>query len=132
MADKLIIVISDMDDPKRGEISVLDSPQRAARMVEALLEAGFEQERIRIFSGGEMEMQVRHRPVVALTGADFSIGGEASTNGNALKATGPAGEQPDGRDREEVATESRAELEEAVVVPYVKDGVRFSSLFRPA
>lgn len=132
MADKVIVVISDMDDPKRGEISVLDSPQKAARIVEALLEAGFEQERIRIFCGGEMEMQVRQRPVVALTGPHLPIDGEARADGNAPGASEPARGQPEERDLEEVATDSKAELEEAAVIPYVKDGVRFSSLFRPA
>src|SRR3990172_12330557 len=68
MSDRAIVMIYDQDDQKRGEISVVDNAHKAARLVETLLEAGFEQERIRIFTGAEMEMQVTHRPVVALVG----------------------------------------------------------------
>lgn len=65
--EKIIVLVSDKDDSKHGEISVLDDPQHAERLVETLLEAGFEQERIRVFTGNSSEFQVSHRPVVALT-----------------------------------------------------------------
>ncbi len=65
--EKIIVLVSDRDDSKHGEISVLDDPRKAEQLVETLLEAGFEQERIRVFTGKSGEFQVSHRPVVALT-----------------------------------------------------------------
>ncbi len=65
--EKIIVLVSDGDDSKHGEISVLDDPRKAEQLVETLLEAGFEQERIRVFTGKSGEFQVSHRPVVALT-----------------------------------------------------------------
>lgn len=65
--EKIIVLVSDRDDSKHGEISVLDDPRKAEKLVETLLEAGFEQQRIRVFTGNSSEFQVSHRPVVALT-----------------------------------------------------------------
>ena len=65
--EKIIVLVSDRDDSKHGEISVLDDPRKAEQLVETLLEAGFEQQRIRVFAGKSGEFQVSHRPVVALT-----------------------------------------------------------------
>ncbi len=67
MDEKIIVLVSDRDDSKHGEISVLDDPRKAEQLVETLLEAGFEQRRIRVFTGKSGEFQVSHRPVVALT-----------------------------------------------------------------
>src|SRR2546425_6743732 len=61
-----MVIVSDLDNDKHAEINVIEGVQKAARLVEALLEAGFDQARIRVFVGGEVGMQVRHRPVVAL------------------------------------------------------------------
>jgi hypothetical protein len=78
--------------------------------VETLLEAGFQQEQIKLFSGDETEMRVSSRPVVALMD-------DAST---------PAA-------RESVEPDEAAEKSaDEEVRPFVKNGVRFSSLFRPA
>lgn len=125
MSDRTIVVIYDQSDDKRAEISVLDNAHKAARLVETLLEAGFEKERIRIFTGAEMEMQVTHRPVVAL------VGGEApeETHDKAIDAPAEHEAEP-----EEALPRAKAELQEAGVnvTPGVRDGVRFSSLFRPA
>jgi len=116
MPAKFIVVVSDRDDGKRAEITLLDDARKAEVLVETLLEAGFEQERIRLFSGDQAEMQVTYRPQVSLTedpqGATAtkeSLIGEAVEPLRAAGETGP---------------------EEAT--PFVKDGVRFSSLFRPA
>jgi len=52
VSEKIIVLVSDRGDSKHGEVSVLDDPQKAERLVETLLEAGFEPERIRVFSAG--------------------------------------------------------------------------------
>ena len=123
MSNSVIVVVADLDDPKHGEVSVLDSPQKASRMVETLLESGFAQERIRIFSGDEMGMQVAHRPIVALV----------SPNGVTTKATS---EEPSPEDQPVVtrsSTKAKAEVPaEVAATPFVRNGVRFSTQFRPA
>jgi hypothetical protein len=100
----------------------VESPQKAARLVETLLEAGFERERIRIFTGGEMSMQVTHRPVVALVDGGNTVTQEPSetmeVSPKASKAT----------------TEAEPALVKASAkdAPLARDGVRFSQAFRPA
>jgi len=125
MSNRVIVMVSDLDDAKHGEISVMEGPHKAARLVETLLEAGFDQARIRVFTGDEMEMQVTHRPVVALVNGDA----EASPD----ETPAPA-EQPTEAEAELVAAnpKAKAELEEVTATPFVKDGVRFSSQFRSA
>ena len=66
MDETIIVLVSDKDDSKHGEISILDDPQKAERFVETLLEAGFDKSRIRVFNGRSSEFQISHRPVVAL------------------------------------------------------------------
>ncbi len=66
MDETIIVLVSDKDDSKHGEISILDDPQKAERLVETLLEAGFDESRIRVFNGRSSEFEVNHRPVVAL------------------------------------------------------------------
>jgi hypothetical protein len=66
MDTKVILLVSDPEDPKHGEVELLDDLEKAARTVETLLEAGFEQERIRAFTGTETTIVVTHRPVVTL------------------------------------------------------------------
>ena len=132
MFGKVIVLISDLDDAKHGEISIVENAQKAARLVETLLEAGFEQERIRIFAGAEMEMQVTHRPVVALMGVDIDEDEHGSGRHEPRREREDAPTDKTG-EPVEVAPQVKAELvEEAAAVPFVKDGVRFSSLFRPA
>lgn len=133
MSSRMIVMVSDMDDAKHGEINVLDNPQKAARLVESLLESGFDQERIRIFNGDEMGMQVTHRPVVALVGA-----GVPSNGKHAATEAVSNSEDTEAEELEETAPRSKAQFQEVAVsveekpTPYVKDGVKFSSLFRPA
>ena len=71
MSEQVMVIVADLDDPKHGEINVVESVHKGARLVETLLEAGFDQARIRVFSGAEMDMRVRHRPVVALVGGEI-------------------------------------------------------------
>ena len=66
MTTKFIVLVADRDDPKHGEIVVVDTTAEAERLVETLLEAGFERERVRVFTGSEMEAQVSQRPKVEL------------------------------------------------------------------
>jgi len=122
MSSRTLVVVYEQNDEKRGEITIVENAQKAARLVETLLEAGFERERIRIFTGGEMSMQVTLRPVVALVD-----GGSPAT-------------QASSETTEEAPKASKAEVEaEALLVktaandaPLTRDGVRFSQAFRPA
>ena len=126
MSSKTIVMIYDQDDGKHGEISVMESPQKAARLVETLLEAGFERERIRVFTGDEMGMQVTHRPVVALVGGAQSPESETTEEIPAEPEAEP--------ELEEALQEVKSELQEVAVAaaPFTKNGIRFSSAFRPA
>lgn len=119
MSTKMIVLVSDREDPKHGEVTVLDDARRAERLVETLLEAGFERERIRVFTGAEMDVQISQRPVVALVGEET----EASLAPEGL----PSEEE---REPEEAPDGTAKEEEQAEVTAYVQNGVRFSSLFR--
>ena len=128
MSNKTIVMVSDLDDAGHGAIHVLSNSREGARLVETLLEAGFEQDRIRVFAGEEMEMQITHRPVVALV-----------TNGVGTEPDHPQAEDAiadEAEEGEELQPERRPEPEPALTVfqpqPYIRNGVRFSTLFRPA
>ncbi len=120
MATRVIVLVSDRDDPKHGEVTILNDARKAERLVETLLEAGFEQERIRIFTGAEMDMRVRQRPVVALVTGDEAT--EAA----------PHAEDDDGKHPAAPATKAESRKEEVEAAPYERNGVRFSTTFRPA
>lgn len=124
MVRSMIVMVVDPEDPKHGEITVVDDAAAAAHMAEALLEGGVDQERVRIFSASEVKMSVAHRPVVTLFGSDGSGGGreenpEGDQNVGCSGASSPEGE---------ASGEPPAEGEEPE--PFVQNGVRFSSLFR--
>ncbi len=110
MSTKVIVMESDRDNAKRGEITVADNPRTAAHLVETLLEAGFQQGQIKLYSGDETEMSISTRPIVALV--------DGSSTPTAMESV-----EPD-------ETAEKSADEEAT--PFVKNGVRFSSLFRPA
>ncbi len=110
MSTKVIVMVSDRDNAKRGEITVADDPRTAAHLVETLLEAGFQQGQIKLYSGDEAEMRISSRPIVALV--------DGCPTPTARESV------------ESYETERESADEEAT--PFVKDGVRFSSLFRPA
>ena len=116
MADKVIVVVSDEQDAKRGEVTVVDNPRTAAHLVETLLEAGYQRERIRLFNGDQTAIEVTQRPVVAMVDDESTHIGAGSP---------PADEAPRALGAE---TASPAGEEEAT--PFMKNGVRFSSLFR--
>ena len=110
MSTKVIVMVSDRDNAKRGEITVADNPRTAAHLVETLLEAGFQRGQIKLYSGDETEMRISSRPIVALV--------DGSSMPTARESIEP----------DETAEESTDEEP----TPFVKNGVRFSSLFRPA
>lgn len=135
MSNKLIVMVSDLDDASHGEINILDGAEQAAEFIETLLDSGFEQERIRIFGGDEMGMTVRHRPVVQLT----VPGGAATTEARGRKEeatvasakVAPQPEQEEESAAAPVVARASAEPEEAAA-PGTRNGVRFSTQFRTA
>ncbi len=80
-SEKIIVLVCDREDSKHGEITILDDPQKAERLVETLLEAGLEQDRIRVFAGRTSEFQISHRPVVALVDGQEGGGRQTAAEG---------------------------------------------------
>jgi hypothetical protein len=124
MSSSTLVVVYEQNDEKRGEITFVENAQKAARLVETLLEAGFERDRIRIFTGSEMSMQVTHRPVVALVDDGNSPSQTSETAAEVALKTNKA------------QIEAEPALIKAsakdVAAPLTRDGVRFSQAFRPA
>jgi len=136
VSEKIIVLVSDRGDSKHGEVSVLDDPQKAERLVETLLEAGFEPERIRVFSGRASEFQVSHRPVVALM-AEGEEGEPQPQAESPAEQTAPVTARAKATRQAEAAPQAEAGAEtgeeEAVAAgAEMAAPVRFSSLFRSA
>ena len=134
MLNKVIVMVSDLDDASHGEINVLDGPEQAAHFVETLLESGFEQERVRVFGGDELQMQVHQRPVVSLISNARGRKEEAPRN-EEEEATAPAPAKPQQEQvaaSKTVAARDKAVMDEVAAQPFVRNGVRFSSQFGPA
>lgn len=133
MSDKIIVLVSDRGDSKHGEISVLDDARKAERLVETLLEAGFEADRIRVFTGRASEFQVSNRPVVALVaeGEEAEPRTTTAVKSREADAEEPTAESPG---PESDAEEEKAETKEEAAPATAEVGapVRFSSLFRSA
>ncbi|TMF12964.1 MAG: hypothetical protein E6I38_02490 [Chloroflexi bacterium] len=130
MPEQVMVIVADPDDPKHGEINVVENAQKGARLVETLLEAGFDQARIRVFSGAEMDMQVRHRPVVALVSGDANEGAAPSGDEAANRDNG--NNVDSSKKTVASATQSESRKEEVAAEHYERNGVRFSTAFRPA
>lgn len=130
MSEKIIVLVSDRGDSKHGEISVLDDPHKAEKLVETLLEAGFEQERIRVFAGSQSDFQVSQRPVVALVADGEEEGPQVDISRQEAAASepSPAAEETEAGDREE----GESETEEVAASGEATTPVKFSSLFRSA
>ena len=109
MADEYLVFVADEDSSDRGDLSFFSSADDAAAHTESLLEAGCSQSRIRIFSSREMDVRVTQRPVVSFTSDADNNASQAS------EASESAPVDDDGAEGE---------------VAGVKDGVRFSSLFK--
>jgi len=125
MLNEMIVLVSDIDDASHGEINVLDGPVEAARFVEALLEAGLEQERVRVFGGDELQMQIHQRPVVSL----ITNGGGWQEKAQADQAA--AGQAVEASPEQEQLAASEIKTDR-VTKPFERNGERFSSQFRPA
>jgi hypothetical protein len=129
MATSVMVMIEDPDNSGHGEMKVLAGPEDAARHIESLIESGFDPERIRAFYADKIEMQVSHRPVVALVGEDQGT----KTSDEAV----PADDHIESPVEEPVlvasvpiaVSEARQEVQ---AQPFTRDGVRFSSQFKPA
>ncbi len=143
-SENIIVLVCDRGDSKHGEITVLDDPQKAERLVETLLEAGFEQDRIRVFAGRTSEYQISHRPVVALVDGQEDGGQQPAAEGESREvepeqpvAGEPVAEEPaavasamgSGAQEEAVA---EAKGEEQSSGAETAAPIRFSSLFRSA
>jgi hypothetical protein len=131
MSDQVLVIVADEDNPNYADITILSNRLKAAGLVEALLEEGFEQSRIRVFEGRETVMQVRHRPVVSFVSddedsqpADGKNGAAKSSSRKEAKSTGQNGHH------EVESLESLGQNGDAE--PYKQDGVRFSEAFRQA
>jgi len=130
VSEKIIVLVSDRGDSKHGEVSVLDDPQKAERLVETLLEAGFEPERIRVFTGRASEFEISHRPVVALMAEGEE--GEPQTQAEAgVEETAPPTDTAEAAAQAEAGAET-SEEEAVAAGAEMAAPVRFSSLFRSA
>ncbi len=128
MSSTVIVVVTDLDNAAHGEINVMASAEEAAQLVETLIESGYDQARIRAFAADEFQINVYHRPVVALTTA---------ADGETIEKPEPSGADEEADQKENapaVGTELVATLlrAEAVPEPFMRNGVRFSTQFGPA
>jgi len=127
--EKIIVLVTDRGDSKHGEISVVDDPHRAEKLVETLLEAGFERDRIRVFAGRQSDFEVSQRPVVALMGEGEEAQVGVTEQEASVSEPAPAAEEPQttGGQGEESDVE-----EEVAAAAQTGAPVKFSSLFRSA
>jgi hypothetical protein len=118
VSDQVMVIVSDLDNANHGEINVVGSISKAARLVETLLETGLDEARIRVFAGSEVEMRVRHKPIVSLV---------ANNEGSKF-------ELDDGVDKPAETFDADAESseQEGTAAPYQQNGVRFANAFRSA
>jgi hypothetical protein len=128
---KMIVMVSDLDNTIHGEINILEGPDQATRFVEGLIESGFEQERIRVFVGDELQMEVHHRPVVSLSQSQPGTRTIEEEGQTSEEEIAEASDEADDTARV-TARASTLGMEEVTAEPYSKNGVRFSTLFRPA
>ena len=130
MSEKVIVLVSDRGDSRHGEISIIDDPRKAEKLVETLLEAGFEQDRIHVFAGRESDFQVSQRPVVALVAEGEESAPQVGVSGQEAAAgePSPAAEETEAGDRQE----GESETEEVPASAETAAPVKFSSLFRSA
>ena len=50
MSEQVMVIVADLDDPKHGEINVVENAQKGARLVETLLEKPASTRRASAFS----------------------------------------------------------------------------------
>ena len=94
MTAKVIVFVADSGDQRFGEVRVFSGTGEAERLLETLLEAGYDQQRIHVFSGAEMEARVSQRPVVALVSGDqMEVSESAAPDAPADQKEAGAGEE---------------------------------------
>jgi hypothetical protein len=119
MTAQFLVVILDGRDPDRGELRYVDSPADLARYVETLLEGGYDQSNIRVFEANEIHLEVNYRPVV-------SLGANSGQPAVPISASSQTDAPPDeGR-------EQQADRDDSAEAQGMRNGVRFSELFRPS
>ncbi len=121
MTGTTVVMVLDRDDPKRGAITILSTPHEAARVAENLLEAGTELGRIRVFDATELSMKVEHKPVVSL--------GD-NIEEEPVPAYEELLEEPELELEPDPLVVSAAESVDEAEEPLVRNGIRFSSLFK--
>ena len=120
MTSQFLVVLVDDKDPERGESRLVDGPADVARYVETLLEAGYGQERVRVFESSEIHLEVNYRPVVSL-GADSA------------PAAAPTSAPPEADESvDDEVGEQQADGADSAEAQGMRNGVRFSELFRPS
>jgi hypothetical protein len=70
MTGKFLLIVSDDKDGSHAEVAMLDTALEVERRVESLLAAGFDADRIKVFTGGQTGVKVTHQPVVHLVKRD--------------------------------------------------------------
>ena len=129
MAGRTVVMVLDRDDPSHGEIKMLADGNEAARLAEDLLESGVEVERIRVFDAVELSLKVAHRPVVSLgTDAGEEFAAAPPEPLDELEPLPSWSSEPQG----DVDADAEGDLdgEPVAAEPHVRNGVRFSSLFK--
>jgi hypothetical protein len=72
-AQKIILFVADRADPKMGELMIIDDAKKAESTIEGLLEAGYDREHVRVFSGTPSEVAVTHRQTYVAEPEDTSF-----------------------------------------------------------
>jgi len=94
MTGKYLLLVSGIDGSSRAEVAVLDTAQETGRRIQSLLLAGFDPDRIRVFTGRETAVEVTHRPVVHLmkrNGSDERAGSIGQRDGQSEPELVPVG-----------------------------------------
>lgn len=125
MTARTMILISDNDGSGRVQLLEFTDGNEAVQRLEQLIAEGIPQESIRAFNAVELEMQVSHRPVVSLNGS--AAGGESAAPAQAAPVSANSQAEDGGAAQQDAASVAEGEGE----TPMVRDGVRFSSLFKP-
>ena len=73
-----VVLVADEGDPEHARTRVLRSVEETAGHVQAQVEAGIEQSRIRVFASTEMAIKLTFRPVVTI---DHEIAEDPDSDG---------------------------------------------------
>ncbi len=117
MTAQFIVLLAEEKDAARGELKFLNTSADVAQFIEVLLEGGYVQENIRVFHGNEIELAVTYRPVVFLAAAEAAPA-EPDPDASPDDTAPRDGDVPEGDESDEAQG--------------VRNGVRFSELFRPS